>query len=129
MEREHRFSGPTGLYATPEGELYVADTNNGRVVHFSAQGEPLRIIGAPESEVEGILPEGFVYRPLKLGVDNHGRLYVIARDLPEGLITFSEDGQFRGFIGAPRYTKLERLHLEPVGHKGTAGSYEDVYTH
>ena len=101
---EHRFSGPTGLYATPEGELYVADTNNGRVVHFSAQGEPLRIIGAPESEVEGILPEGFVYRPLKLGVDNHGRLYVIARDLPEGLITFSEDGQFRGCIGAPRVT-------------------------
>jgi len=102
--QEHRFSSPTGLYATSDGELYVADTNNGRIIHFNSQGEPLRIIGAPESDVKGILPEGFVYRPLKLGVDNHGRIYVIARDLPEGLITFSEDGQFRGFIGAPRVT-------------------------
>ena len=30
-----------------------------------------------------------------VGVDLHGRIYVIAQDLPEGLISFSEDGQFR----------------------------------
>lgn len=101
---EDQLSGPMGLHVTPDEELYIADTNNGRILHFDAQGELLRVIGPPESDVEGILPAGFVYRPLKVGVDNHGRIYVIARDLPEGLITFSEAGQFRGFIGAPRVT-------------------------
>jgi len=93
---------PQGLFVTSDEALYVADTGNGRIVEFNANGELVRIIGKPTSDVEGILPRDFNYRPLKVGVDLHGRIYVIAQDLPEGLISFSEDGQFRGFIGAPK---------------------------
>lgn len=102
--QEDTFKGPMGIFVTELGEIYVADTGNARIVHFDSTGELVREIGEPKSSVEGVLPEGFVYRPLKVGVDKHERIYVISQDLFEGFITFSEDGQFRGFIGAPRVT-------------------------
>lgn len=99
-----RFSSPAGVYVTEDESLYVADTGNARIVQFDAEGGFVRVIGPPESEVEGILPANFNYKPLKVGVDQHGRIYVISQDLFEGLISFSQDGQFRGFVGAPRVT-------------------------
>lgn len=101
---EDRFRSPRGLYVTEDESLYVADTGNARIVQFDAEGRFVRVIGPPHSDVPGILPANFDYRPLKVGVDRHGRIYVVSQDLFEGLITFSQDGQFRGFVGAPRVT-------------------------
>lgn len=98
------FNSPMGLFVTPEGHIYVADTGNGRIVHLNPDGTLNRIVPAPQAQFEGILPANFNYRPLKVGVDQHGRIYVIAQDLYEGFISFSADGQFRGFLGAPRVT-------------------------
>ncbi|MDI9458508.1 MAG: YIP1 family protein [Bacillota bacterium] len=98
------FSSPMGVFVTPEGHIYVADTGKGRIVHLNPDGSLNRIVPAPQAELEGVLPANFNYRPLKVGVDEHGRIYVIAQDLYEGLISFSADGQFRGFLGAPRVT-------------------------
>jgi len=99
-----RLNGPRGLYVTEDESLYIADTGNGRILHFDAEGRLVRVIGRPESDIPGIIPANFDYRPLKVGVDRHGRIYVVAQDLYEGLITFSQDGRFRGFMGAPRVT-------------------------
>lgn len=101
---DDKLSSPRGLYVTADQSLYVADTGNARIVQFDAEGRFVREIGPPHSEVAGILPANFDYRPWKVGVDRHGRMYVISQDLFEGLITFSQDGQFRGFVGAPRVT-------------------------
>lgn len=103
-DNEDSFAAPMGLFVTPEGEIYVADTGNSRIVHLDPEGTLNRIISAPYSPVEGVLPVGFNYRPIKVGVDQHSRIYVISQDLYEGFISFSEDGQFRGFVGAPRVT-------------------------
>lgn len=101
---EDSFARPQGIFVTEDGSLYVADTGQTRIVQFDAKGQLVRVIGPPRSDVEGVLPNGFDYRPLKVGVDLHDRIYVISQDLPEGLISFSEDGQFRGFLGAPKVT-------------------------
>ena len=77
--QEDTFKGPMGIFVTELGEIYVADTGNARIVHFDSTGELVREIGEPKSSVEGVLPEGFVYRPLKVGVDKHERIY---RDFP-----------------------------------------------
>lgn len=98
------FRTPRGIYVTAEGHIYVADTANSRVVHLDANGELIRIIGPPRTDIEGILPEGFVYRPLKVGVDLHNRMYVISQGVFDGLLHFNAAGEFRGFIGAPRVT-------------------------
>lgn len=98
------FRNPRGLFVTGEGRIYVADTDNGRIVELDADGRLVRVIGPPGPEHAAAFPAGFVYRPNKLVVDDAGRLFVLARDQYEGIMEFSVDGQFRGFIGAPRVT-------------------------
>ncbi len=98
------FNQPTGIYVTDKEHLYVADTNNARLVHFDENGQFVRVIAEPYSEVEGVLPANLIYRPLKVVVDRHERIYVIARDVFDGILSFSADGDFKGFVGAPRVT-------------------------
>lgn len=102
--QEDRFSQPRGLHVTSDESLYVADTGNGRIVQFDRDGQFVRVIGPPTSDLPGVFSAGFTYRPLKVGVDQYGRIFVISQNLFEGLISFSQDGQFRGFVGAPRVT-------------------------
>ena len=90
------FNRPQGIFVTPEGYLYVADTNNGRIVTIDPMGNMTRIIGEPVSE---LLPEHFIYRPRKLAVDRGGRVFVVAEATTEGLMQFSSHGEFIGFFG------------------------------
>lgn len=99
-----RFSQPRGLFVTEDEMLYVADTGKGRIVQFDADGALVRVVGPPQSDIPGVLPADFNYRPRKVAVDQHGRIFVLSQDLFEGFVSFSQDGQFRGFVGAPRVT-------------------------
>lgn len=98
------FRTPRGMCVTSDGHMYVADTGNSRVVHFDADGQLVRIIGPPTADVEGVLPAGFAYRPFKVGVDQHNRMYVVSQDTFDGLLQFNAAGEFGGFVGAPRVT-------------------------
>jgi len=93
------FNRPQGVFVTPEGYLYIADTNNGRVVALDPAGNTVRIIGEPVSE---LITEHFIYRPRKLAVDRGGRVFVVAEATTEGLIQFSSQGEFIGFFGGNR---------------------------
>lgn len=108
---EDSFQTPVSVYVTPRGRIYVADRDQARILEFNQQGELLREIGAPYSEVSGVLPADFSYRPLGVVVDNAGRIYVLADGVYEGFIEFDVDGKFRGFIGAPpvKPTIIERF--------------------
>src|SRR5690554_2232574 len=97
-----QLASPRGLFVDDEENIYVADTGNKRVVILNQKGELLDIIGYPEPEVEGVLPDKFDYTPIKVAVDRSNRLYVLSEDTYEGLLQFDRKGQFQGFIGAPR---------------------------
>lgn len=97
-----KLSSPSGIFVDHEENVYVADTGNKRVVHLSPEGELVKIIGYPEPEVDGILPDNFDYKPIKVAADRSGRLYVLSEDTYEGILQFDRMGQFQGFIGAPR---------------------------
>lgn len=99
-----RFNSPQGLCVSPNGDLYVADTGNGRVLHFSASGAFVKQVTSPTGSSAEIIPDGFVFRPTKVGVDNIGRMFVICKGMYEGLMEFDVSGNFRGFMGAPRVT-------------------------
>ncbi len=96
------FNNPHGLYVTAENELFVADSGNGRILRFNADGDLLQVFGPPTSEIAGVVPDGFVYQPRKIGVDPAGRIFVVARDVYEGLMSFDATGRFQGYIGAPK---------------------------
>ena len=107
------FSAPVALYLTERGRLYIADRDNARLVELTVDGEFIRIIGPPQTDLKGVLPENFTYRPFKVAADQGGRIYVLADGIYEGLLEFDVDGNFRGFIGAPlvRPSILERFWL------------------
>ncbi len=96
------FKNPSGIYVSSDGLIYVADTDNARIVVLNREGQLIRILGAPEPDADGIIPQDFRYRPKKVGVDPAGRVYVVAEDIYDGILEFGGDGTFRGFIGAPR---------------------------
>lgn len=96
------FINPQGLFVNKNGTLYVADTGNKRIIVLDDKGELIREISAPVSDIEGLIPENYNYSPAKIAVDRSGRFYVVSRETYEGLVEFNTDGEFSGFIGAPR---------------------------
>ena len=90
------FSAPYGVCVSENNELYVADSNNGRVVVLTPQGEFIKIIENHQSE---ILDDNFAFVPLKVTVDYADRVYVIAKNAFEGILVFESNGEFTGFFG------------------------------
>lgn len=88
---------PQGIFVNGAGHLYVADSGNGRVVEYDENGAWVRSIGRPETD---LIDSTQVYTPVKLVVDKAGRIYVTAYGINMGLLEFSKEGVFQGFMGA-----------------------------
>ncbi len=104
-DKVDRFSSPEGFFITPDGTIYVADTNNQRVVILDNDGNLLDIIVSPHEGYPDMFPDRFVFRPRKIGVDHIGRIYLIAQDLYDGIVVLNDDGRFTGFVGAPKVSR------------------------
>lgn len=91
------FSSPYGIFLTDAGELYVADSGNQRVVAIDTNGEAFMIVEKPESE---LLSSTFVFQPQKVLVDSTNRLFILSKNVNEGIMQFTEDGVFLGFYGS-----------------------------
>jgi len=90
---------PSGVFVTNH-EIFVADTENNRIVVFDLEGEFDRIIPAPSDEV---FPENSIYKPIALAVDNiTGQIYVVSSTTYMGIISLNSSGEFQGFIGAQK---------------------------
>lgn len=102
--KEDGFNGPEGIFVTEDNHIYVADTQNERIIHLDSEGQFIREIGPPRSDVEGVIPQSYIYRPKRIGVDPVGRIYVVVKNRYEGLVSFDSAGEFMGFMGAPKVT-------------------------
>ncbi len=92
-------SSPQGLYAA-NGELYVCDPDNKRILVFSTNeenfGEFIKIIAEPKSEV---FPDDHIYKPVAVAVGTSGYIYVVSSTTYQGIISMNKDGEFTGFLG------------------------------
>lgn len=93
---EDSFDAPTGVCVSEHMELYIADSNHKRIVVLTPEGEFIKIVDNPQSE---ILEDDFDFVPLKVTVDYADRVYVIAKNAFEGILVFESDGQFTGYFG------------------------------
>lgn len=96
------FKNPSGIFVTEGNQIYVADTDNGRIVVLTSEGELVKIVEKPISD---ILPDNFKFTPLKVTVDMADRIVVVARGVFEGLMQFDQNGQFTGYVGTISVTQ------------------------
>ena len=90
------FIGAQGIFAY--GELiYIADTENARVIVSDREGVLKQIITLPEFH---LIPEDFKFRPIKVSVDSDGYMYVLSDGSYYGAILYSPKGEFLSFYGA-----------------------------
>ncbi len=95
------FSGPTDIAVSQEGELYIADKGNGRILKLD---EDLNYLMQFDKPVDNTLDPELTFSPSKIVIDTAGRVYCVAQGINKGLIKYESDGVFSGFVGATKVT-------------------------
>lgn len=91
------FTDAQGIYVDKSGLIYIADTENGRVIVLNYNGTVERLLLLPDSP---LIPTGFQYRPIKVAVDSKGYTYIASDGSYYGAILYSPQMEFLGFFGA-----------------------------
>ena len=93
-----KFLNPSGVFVNEEN-IYVCDTDNNRIIMFDTEGNYIKIIGKP---VSNLFEEGSIYKPVACAVDDYGRIFVVSSTTYQGIIVLNDSGDFFGFIGAQK---------------------------
>lgn len=91
-------SSPKGLDVDSDGSIFVADTNNHRIQHFSATGDLINVWGTYANILEGDAPEGTLNQPWDIAVGLNRMVYV-ADTFNHRIVKFSREGRFVKTIG------------------------------
>ena len=92
--------GPRGVFVT-DTSIWACDTDKNRLVEFDREGNFVRIVSAPESQ---LFDESAIYKPIAMAIDQYGRIYVVSSSTYQGVIVMDSQGDFVGFIGAQAVT-------------------------
>ena len=96
--KKEAISQPYDIYVTDDGEGYIADFGNERIVYTDSEQKYLGAIYKPEDEET--ISADFKFKPMKLVVDSAKRIFVQAQNVNKGFMEFENDGVFVGYIGA-----------------------------
>lgn len=84
---------PRGLSVAPDGTIYVADSGNNRIEHFSPDGKLLQAWGTFADVSKGQAPGGTFYEPWDVAVGKDGSVFV-TDTWNHRVQKFSADGKF-----------------------------------
>lgn len=90
-------SGPQDIYVMENGDCYICDTKNQRVVHTDESGRVIKEMTRPVDET---VDQNSDFLPLKAVTDASGRTFVLVKNHNKGFLEFEKDGTFSGYIGA-----------------------------
>jgi DNA-binding beta-propeller fold protein YncE len=102
-----QFFHPSNIALGPDETLYITDTSNSRVQHFTLEGEFIREIG----EI-GNVPGKFA-RPKGISLDREGRIYVSDAAF-SNVQVLDTDGAPLTFFGTPPPGAAGRINLPTV---------------
>ena len=88
---------PTDVFVAENGDVYICDKDNNRVVQAD---KDLTFIRDYVKPLDNTFDQNLAFLPDKLVVDAAGRVYVLATNVNKGLVKYESDGTFTGFIGA-----------------------------
>lgn len=90
-------SSPEDIFVDVEENIYIADTQHGRVVMVDKDLNYIKEFTKPS---DSTFDQSLSFLPSKIVVDKSGRVFVLATNVNKGLVKYESDGTFTGFIGA-----------------------------
>jgi hypothetical protein len=88
---------PHDIYTTENGDMYISDTGNQRVLHLNSQYELIKTMVRPVDET---IDQASDFLPMKLVADRAGRVFVLVKNYNKGYLQYDNKGDFIGYIGA-----------------------------
>lgn len=95
------FNGPQDMAISEDGNWFIADTNNSRILKLDKDFNYLMQFDIP---VDNTLDPDTNFKPSKIVIDTAERVYCVAEGINKGLIKYECDGTFSGFVGATPVT-------------------------
>ena len=98
---------PMGVYVSAEkGLIYIADTENARVLVSDMDGSIQQEMTKPESDV---YDQKRTFLPQRVVADKAGNVYTVLGNITTGAAMFSSSGEFMGFYGANRVEPTAKI--------------------
>ena len=107
--------GAEGLFYREENKLlYIADTENNRIIVTDLEGNVSKIYLKPEGE---LLDPTLPYKPKKIIVDNMGIMFVTSGTVNTGALLVDSNNNFLGFYGTNRLKMTNAMKAEHLWRK------------
>ena len=116
-----QFQAPHGIAQAPDGSLYVADSGNNRIQHFSPAGKVLQVWGSFADISKGAAPGGTFNEPWGVAVAPDGSVYV-ADTWNYRIQKFTPEGKFLQMwgsgpaLGNDQFYGPRGLAVDSLGH-------------
>lgn len=94
---EENYKGARGIFCDSDNNLYIADTENQRILIFGMDGIIKKVLDVPVSD---LIPDDFYYQPCSIARDEQGYLYILSVGCYYGALMYSPEYEFMGFYGA-----------------------------
>lgn len=102
--------GAKGLFYRESNQLlYIADTENNRILVSDLDGNISKIYGKP---VDELLDPKTEYKPKKIIVDNMGIMYVTSGTVNTGAMMMDANNTFLGFYGTAKLKLTSAMQME-----------------
>ena len=102
--------GAEGLFFREANQmLYIADTNNNRIIVSDLDGNVKNVYNKPVGE---LLDPTLPYKPKKIIVDNMGIMFVTSGTVNTGALLVDSNNSFLGFYGTNRLKMTAAMKVE-----------------
>lgn len=89
--------------------MYIADTENGRILVSDTEGNVTRIFERPETT---LISNDTQFRPLKIAVSDEDVIFVLCQHIYSGILMINNDGEFLGFCGSNKIEASAQVLLD-----------------
>ncbi len=105
---EKSMLNPRSIFIAQDGSIYVADTDNERCLKLDQDGTILQEYVKPTSAAYS----SEVYNPIKILADPEGDVYIISQNVYQGIIVYTNDGEFKTYYGSPPVVVTAKLLID-----------------
>ena len=94
-----KLNRPYDIFVDNKEAIYIADTDNGRVIKTDYDLNVLHVYVEPDDPT---YEKDKAFLPVKVLADDRGRVFILSRNGNKGFLKYEYDGSFEGYYGATK---------------------------